>query len=61
MAVQVTVSAHNGNPNTIWNRLAEKLGREPTNAEAIAEVRRVIGEATRDLAEAGRLAHQRRR
>ena len=27
---------------TIWEALAEKLGREPTNAEACAEVRRIL-------------------
>lgn len=31
--------------NTIWNCLAEKLGREPTAAEVKAEVRRIIAEA----------------
>lgn len=30
------------NPNTIWNRLTERLGREPTNAEATAEVKRIL-------------------
>ena len=27
---------------TIWNALAAKLGRQPTNAEAIAEVARIL-------------------
>ena len=45
MSVKVSISFHNDNPNTIWNRLAAKLGREPTNAEAIAEVKRILAEA----------------
>lgn len=32
----------NPNPNTIWNRLAEKLGHQPTDQEAADEVRRVL-------------------
>lgn len=35
----------NRNPNTIWNRLAARLGREPTDAEATAEVKRILAEA----------------
>jgi hypothetical protein len=44
MAVTVTFTVRNDNPNTIWNRLAARLGREPTNAEAIAEVKRILRE-----------------
>jgi hypothetical protein len=36
------------NQPTIWNVLAEKLGRQPTNAEAIAEVKRILREAADD-------------
>lgn len=43
--IQITVSFTNTNPNTIWNRLAQKLGREPTRAEAIEEVKRILREA----------------
>lgn len=42
--MQVTFTVRNDNPNTIWNRLAVKLGREPTRAEAAAEVRRILAE-----------------
>ncbi|WP_286963817.1 hypothetical protein [Methylobacterium sp.] len=45
MAVYVTFAVRNDNPNTIWNRLADRLGREPTNAEARAEVLRILGRA----------------
>jgi hypothetical protein len=40
--MRVTITFRNDNPNTVWNRLAAKLGREPTNAEAAAEVRRIL-------------------
>jgi hypothetical protein len=50
---------------TIWEALAEKLGREPTNAEANAEVRRILQKNADELlvsrAMAGKLPHQRRR
>jgi hypothetical protein len=41
---QVTTTHTNKNPNTIWNVLAAKLGREPTNAEASAEIKRILSE-----------------
>lgn len=45
MPVKITVTWHNANPNTIWGKLAARLGREPTNAEAKAEVLRILREA----------------
>ena len=45
---------------TIWNTLAERLGRQPTNAEASAEVRRILDEALVDRAERGALRHQKK-
>lgn len=42
--MQVTIKVRNDNPNTIWNRLAVKLGREPTTAEATAEVKRILAD-----------------
>lgn len=45
MTLRVTFAVRNDNPNTIWNRLAAKLGREPTHAEAKAEVQRILSEA----------------
>lgn len=41
----VNITWTNRNPNTIWNRLAERLGREPTHAEVKAEVQRILREA----------------
>jgi hypothetical protein len=46
---------------TICQALALKLGREPTNAEAIAEVKRILEEGYADLAAKGKLLHQRKR
>lgn len=44
--MQITITwTPSGNPNTVWNKLAAKLGREPTNAEAAAEVKRILAEA----------------
>lgn len=45
MAVAVTITVHNAGPHTIWAKLAARLGREPTNAEAAEEVRRILREA----------------
>lgn len=44
MAFAVTFTVTNNNPNTIWNKLAARLGREPTNKEAADEVRRILRE-----------------
>jgi hypothetical protein len=43
-AVNVTFKHLNPNADTIWNRLARELGREPTNAEAMAGVKRILSE-----------------
>jgi hypothetical protein len=45
MTMRVTVTVHNAGPHTIWAKLAALLGREPTNAEAAEEVRRILREA----------------
>jgi hypothetical protein len=42
--MRITVTVHNAGPHTIWGRLAAKLGREPTNEEARAEVLRILEE-----------------
>ena len=47
--MHVTITWQNNNPNTVWNKLAARLGREPTNAEAATEVRRILSEASTDL------------
>lgn len=43
--MRITITTHNAGPNTIWAKLAERLGREPTSAEAAEEVRRILREA----------------
>jgi hypothetical protein len=40
--MQVNMTFTNKNPNTIANKLAAKLGREATNAELSAEVKRIL-------------------
>jgi hypothetical protein len=35
--VKTSFTVRNDNPNTIANKLAAKLGREPTHAELVAE------------------------
>jgi hypothetical protein len=57
--MKVTTTWRNDNPNTIWGALARKLGREPTNEEAKAEVQRILQETEIDMAGAGKLRHQR--
>ena len=59
MEVRVTWTP-SGNPDTIWNRLAVRLGREPTDREARDEVRRILAEGLVEMAEAGKLPHQRK-
>ena len=41
----VRIEWSNQNQMTVWNKLATRLGRQPTNAEATAEVKRILGEA----------------
>lgn len=61
MAIAITTTWHNANPNTVWGKLAARLGREPTYDEAKAEVRRILEAGLIDAAEAGKLPHQRGR
>lgn len=61
MTIRVTTTWTNNNPDTIWNKLAAKLGREPTNAEAAAEMKRILSEVTVERAMQGKLSHQRGR
>lgn len=46
---------------TIYEVLRDKLGREPTNAELCADVRRILKEATVEAATRGKLPHQKKR
>lgn len=59
---KATVTFHpSERPDTIWNVLTRKLGRQPTHAEATAEVKRILAEGAAELAAAGKLPHQRKR
>jgi hypothetical protein len=46
--MKLTVTWHNDNPNTIYNKLVAKLGRTPTDTELREEVRRILRE-TKDV------------
>lgn len=45
MSVTITTTWHNAGPHTVWGKLAARLGREPTHAEAAEEIRRILREA----------------
>lgn len=59
--MKITVTFRNDNPDTIWNKLAARLGRQPTNEEAREECLRIMSEGMVDRAEAGKLPWQRKR
>lgn len=40
--MQVNITFTNKNPETIFNKLAARLGREPSNAEIKAELNRIL-------------------
>lgn len=42
-SVDVKITVGNLNKKTIWDCLAEKLGRQPTPQEAVDEVKRILG------------------
>lgn len=44
--MKITITWRNDNPDTIWAKLAERLGREPTDKEAADEVRRILAECS---------------
>jgi len=46
---------------TIYEALAVKLGRAPTDAECAADVKRILTEGSVERATKGKLKHQRRR
>jgi hypothetical protein len=46
---------------TIYETLRVKLGREPTNAELKADVKRILQDGLIEMAERGKLSHQRRK
>lgn len=42
MTFSATVTWHNAGPHTIWAKLAERLGRDPTTDECRTEIRRIL-------------------
>lgn len=42
--IRITLTFRNDNPDTIFNCLAARLGREPTDAEARDEVRAILND-----------------
>jgi len=42
--MKITVTVTNNNPDTIYNKLAAKLGRAPTNAECKEEIFRILSD-----------------
>lgn len=61
MTISVTMSWRNDNPDTIFNRLAARIGREPTHAEVKTELDRILTNATIDAASRGDLWFQKGR
>jgi hypothetical protein len=45
---------------TIWEALANELGRQPTHKEACEKVRNILEEGLIERAERGALPHQRK-
>lgn len=45
MSITITTTWHNAGPHTISAKLAARLGRQPTHAEEVAEVGRILREA----------------
>lgn len=46
---------------TIYEVLRAKLGREPTHRELCDDVKRILADGAREMAERGQLRHQRGR
>lgn len=44
---RITFTITNRNPDTIYNKLAARLGREPSSDELRAEVQRIIREGAK--------------
>lgn len=59
--MQINVTWHNAGPHTIYGKLAARLGREPTAQEVRDDMQRIRTEALVEMAEAGKIKHQRGR
>lgn len=58
--MEINVTWHNANPGTIWAKLAQRLGREPTSTEVKAEMQRISNEGLIERAAVSKLKHQRK-
>jgi len=45
--MKITITWRNDSPDTIWAKLAERLGREPTDKEAATEIKRILSEGSK--------------
>lgn len=57
--IDITATWHNAGPHTIYAKLKERLGREPTHEEQKAEVSRILTEARWDRENPPQLAKDR--
>lgn len=48
--ITITHTVTNNNPDTIWNVLSARLGRQPTSQEARDEVLRILDEGRAERA-----------
>lgn len=46
--MRVVFTVTNKNPNTIYNRLAARLGRDPSSDEIKAEINRILSEGRKE-------------
>lgn len=54
MPISITFTWNSSRPDTIWKKLAAQLRREPTHAEAVKEVCRILREARAEREADGR-------
>ncbi len=59
MKITVTWNHIGAHKPTIYDALKAKLGREPSHAELIADVRRILNDGTAERAGKGKLKFQR--
>lgn len=48
--IKITHTVTNNNPDTIWNVLASKLGREPSSQELREEIHSILAEGRAERA-----------
>lgn len=58
--LELKTTWQNDNPNTIYNKLAAKIGRQPTHDEVIADMRRIRDTRLVESASNGKLWFQKK-